>query len=168
MSRRATIVMLTAFACFLVVVTTARALLSGLDPHSRGDGHRRVLGHGQIRFDGRGPEAWAWRFHRERRKTRTLRHRMKRTLSAVVPVGPVEAITLVFGPYAGQAISVAQCESHLSPDATNGQYVGLFQMGAGERSRYGDGRTPLEQARAAYVYFVLSGRDWSPWTCRPN
>lgn len=80
---------------------------------------------------------------------------------------PTEAIRFVFGEYAGEALKVVECESGGSTRAHNGQYLGLFQMGSSERARYGHGETPLEQARAAYRYFVTSGRDWSPWQCRP-
>lgn len=55
MSRRAAIVFLTVFLGFLVVVATAKATLDAiLEPHLA-DGHRRVIGRGQIRFDGAGP-----------------------------------------------------------------------------------------------------------------
>jgi len=81
---------------------------------------------------------------------------------------PRKAIRHVFGRYASEALGVSGCETggtyHVG--ATNGQYQGIFQMGAWERSRYGHGPTALEQARAAYRYFVDSGRDWSPWACR--
>jgi len=80
---------------------------------------------------------------------------------------PEAAIRHVFGRYAEEAIAVAECESGLSRHALNGQYRGLFQMGSYARSRYGHGETALEQARSAYRYFVASGRDWSPWSCRP-
>jgi hypothetical protein len=82
---------------------------------------------------------------------------------------PEGAIRYVFGEYAEQALRVAQCESGLSmtPRAHNGQYLGMFQMGDYARGRYGHGPDPLTQARAAYRYFVDSGRDWSPWGCRP-
>jgi hypothetical protein len=78
------------------------------------------------------------------------------------------AIAVVFGPYAGQAMSVSWCESRWKTWARNGQYLGLFQMGARERATYGHGSTALEQARAAWRYFDASGRDWSPWQCRPG
>jgi hypothetical protein len=81
----------------------------------------------------------------------------------------MRAISVIFGPhYARQAIGVARCETGGTFDvnAQNGQYLGIFQMGSHERSLYGHGRTALAQARAAYVYFVMSGRDWSPWSCR--
>jgi hypothetical protein len=88
---------------------------------------------------------------------------------------PEAAIRHVFGRYADEAIAVAACESgdrdgDLSPSvvwARNGQYRGLFQMGSYARSRYGHGDSVLEQARAAYRYFVDSGRTWGPWSCKP-
>lgn len=76
------------------------------------------------------------------------------------------AICYVFGSYCKQALAVAWCESKYHRTAQNGQYLGLFQMGDSERRLFGHGPTPLEQARAAHRYFVASGRDWSPWSCR--
>lgn len=82
---------------------------------------------------------------------------------------PRNAICHVFGTYCTEALTVASCESGHSYSvwAHNGQYLGMFQMGSGERARYGHGDTPLAQAIAAYRYFVASGRDWSPWSCKP-
>ena len=84
-------------------------------------------------------------------------------------------IEVVFGPYASQAKAVSACESgdkdgDLSPHvvhATNGQYLGMFQMGSFARSAFGHGNTPMAQVKAAYRYFVASGKDWSPWQCKP-
>ncbi len=76
------------------------------------------------------------------------------------------AIQYVFGPYADQAYRVSSCEG-TSVYSQNGQYLGIFQMGSFARSLYGHGSTYLAQARAAYRYFVASGRDWSPWACKP-
>jgi len=81
---------------------------------------------------------------------------------------PTDAIRQAFGRrYWHDAISVARCESGLFVGAQNGQYLGLFQMGSSERSVYGHGSSAWEQARAANRYFVASGRDWSPWSCKP-
>ncbi|HUF01932.1 MAG TPA: hypothetical protein VMN35_05870 [Gaiellaceae bacterium] len=80
---------------------------------------------------------------------------------------PRAAICDVFGRYCGQAIAVARCESRLDTGARNGQYLGLFQMGSHERRLFGHGRTAHAQSRAAHRYFVRSGRDWSPWSCKP-
>ena len=79
---------------------------------------------------------------------------------------PRQAICGVFEQYCRQALAVAWCESRLSTDAQNGQYLGLFQMGSSERRLFGHGETAHEQAVAAHGYFVSSGRDWSPWSCR--
>lgn len=83
------------------------------------------------------------------------------------------AIAHYFGPYAGQARVVAECESTVGPAglyAVNGQYVGVFQMGEWERSTYGwytVGAPAYVQVRSAWNYFRASGRDWSPWACKP-
>jgi hypothetical protein len=79
------------------------------------------------------------------------------------------AITTVFGRYASQALAVARCETGgtYDPRSSNGQYLGIFQMGSNERATYGFGPSWLVQAAAAYQYFVDSGKDWSPWTCKP-
>ena len=81
----------------------------------------------------------------------------------------IDAIRMVFGSYASQAISVARCETGgtFSPAAQNGQYLGIFQMGHSERALYGHGPSAYDQAMAAWDYFVASGRDWSPWECKP-
>jgi hypothetical protein len=76
------------------------------------------------------------------------------------------AICSVFGSYCQEAIAVAWCESRLQTTARNGQYLGIFQMGSNERGLFGHGSSAHAQARAAHRYFVLSGRDWSPWGCR--
>ena len=78
-------------------------------------------------------------------------------------------IKLVFGRYGDQAVRVAGCETGgtFSVWARNGQYLGLFQMGSYARSLYGHSWNAWGQARAAYQYFVDSGRDWSPWSCKP-
>jgi hypothetical protein len=75
-----------------------------------------------------------------------------------------------------EAIRVAKCESawywtqNRPTWAVNGQYVNLFQMGYTERRLYGwhvAGSDPWTASRAAHYYWVVSGRDWSPWTCKP-
>jgi hypothetical protein len=69
-----------------------------------------------------------------------------------------------------EALRVAYCESgpSLWPYArSSGGHYGMFQFGAFARARYGFRWQPWFQARAAYRYFVDSGRDWSPWSCKP-
>lgn len=64
------------------------------------------------------------------------------------------------------AVAVAWCESRLDPDARNGQFRGVLQMGAWERRTFGHGPGAYAQARAALKYFRVTGSDWSPWACR--
>jgi hypothetical protein len=107
--------------------------------------------------------------HVEKRATRSMTSR-KRRLSArkrMLALPPKKAICHVFRGDCKEALAVARCESRFQTDARNGQYLGLFQMGAYERRRFGHGETPYEQAKAAHRYYVLSGKDWSPWTCKP-
>jgi hypothetical protein len=80
---------------------------------------------------------------------------------------PIAAIRSVFGIYGWQAVAVARCESRFNVFAGNGQYLGLFQMGEYARARYGHSWTALGQSFSARAYFYASGRDWSPWQCRP-
>lgn len=82
-------------------------------------------------------------------------------------LSPQRAICYVFRTYCGQALRVAWCESKYHITAQNGQYLGLFQMGESERATYGHSQLALGQAFAAHEYFEDSGRDWSPWSCKP-
>jgi hypothetical protein len=105
-----------------------------------------------------------------RARARVERSRLAATeqrLMAQVAKSPAKAICYVFGARCGEALRVARCESGYRTTAQNGQYLGIFQMGTSERRLFGHGPTALAQARAAYRYFVRSGRDWSPWSCKP-
>ena len=92
----------------------------------------------------------------------------QRDTRADARVSPKAAICEVFGSYCDEAVAVAWCESRLTTTARNGQYLGLFQMGSYARALFGHGPTAREQAEAAHRYFVRSGRDWSPWSCKPG
>ena len=99
------------------------------------------------------------------RRTRAAK---QKRLQEQLARSPEKAICHVFGSYCRQALQVARCESGYRTNAENGQYRGLFQMGSSERQLFGHGGSALQQARAAYRYFVRSGRDWSPWSCKPS
>jgi hypothetical protein len=139
---------------------THRWLLS--DPRFAKEAHIRL---GIARHSLAASKAKAARARTElaRRKAQAERKRLLASLER----SPQKAICHVFGAYCAQALRVARCESGYSVHAQNGQYLGLFQMGTSERQLFGHGVTALEQARAAYRYFVRSGRDWSPWSCKP-
>ena len=102
----------------------------------------------------------------ETRISLTRRAKVRR-LAAVAATSPPQVICRVFGDYCEQALTVSRCESGHRTDAQNGQYLGLFQMGSNERRIFGHGSSAIEQAKAAHRYFVASGRDWSPWSCKP-
>lgn len=105
---------------------------------------------------------------RTRQEVARRRHEAQRKrFEAELARSPGKAICYVFGRYCKQALQVARCESGYRTGAQNGQYRGLFQMGSSERQLFGHGESALVQARAAYRYFVRSGRDWSPWSCKP-
>jgi hypothetical protein len=97
-----------------------------------------------------------------RRELGETRHSLIRKVNERISVPQI--ICAVFGSECSKALSVAACESRYSTGAANGQYFGLFQMGASERARFGGSSLdPWDQARAAYRYWQLAG--WSPWEC---
>jgi hypothetical protein len=86
-------------------------------------------------------------------------------------------IESVFGPYAGQALSVARCESGYNPGAYNGISVGgshaegVFQI-LYPSTWYGtsySGYSPYNawaNIHAAYQIFARDGFSWREWVCR--
>lgn len=71
------------------------------------------------------------------------------------------AIRQVWGKDAWLGERIAWCESRYRVYATNGQYLGVFQMGDRERAKYGFAWNPWTQAAGAYAYFLDAGT--SPW-----
>jgi hypothetical protein len=122
----------------LVFVVTAKATL---DPHPK---PHRVVGYGQIKFDGLGPEAWAARARMWHRAF--LRQRRELVAQPTVR----EAIDLscaTFG-YCSALWQKAQCESSLSPLSRNlSGASGLFQF------------LPSTWATTPYRSFSI----WSPY-----
>jgi hypothetical protein len=110
------------------------------------------------------------RAHAARKHARLERRRRAahRRMVARLEHSPVKAICYVFRSRCGEALRVAQCESGYRTTAQNGEYLGMFQMGTSERRLFGHGPSALAQARAAHRYFVRSGSDWSPWSCKPE
>jgi hypothetical protein len=130
--------------------------------------HRSLLSSRTEARDATAKLAYAERRVRQLSKTvAALRAKMHaRDVRKHARLSPKAAICAVFEGRCQEAIAVAWCESHLSTTARNGQYLGLFQMGSSERRLFGHGPSAHEQAVAAHRYFVLSGSDWSPWSCR--
>ena len=130
--------------------------------------HRSLLSSSERRASATSAVAYARQRVRQLTKTvAVLRARIHaRDARKLASLKPRAAICAVFGDDCQEAVAVAWCESHLSTSAQNGQYLGLFQMGSYERQLFGHGDTAHAQAVAAHRYFVRSGRDWSPWSCR--
>jgi hypothetical protein len=132
------------------------------------ENHRSLLSSADQRTQAKSSLAYAKKRVRHLTKTvAALRAKVRaRTDRRLASLPPRAAICNVFGSYCHDAVAIAWCESRLSTQAQNGQYLGLFQMGSSERRLFGHGRTARDQAVAAHRYFVRSGRDWSPWSCR--
>jgi hypothetical protein len=64
-----------------------------------------------------------------------------------------------------EALHIVRGESGFQIGAANGQYLGLFQMGSGERAANATigYSTALEQTVAAHNLYL--SRGWEPWTC---
>ncbi len=84
-------------------------------------------------------------------------------------VGSVRLAASRYGLSSGGMLRVARCESNLQRAASNGQYLGLFQLGAYARERYlrGDWSDAYANAMAAARYAHDAG-GWGPWTCGTN
>jgi hypothetical protein len=134
------------------------------------ESHRSLLASGMQQAEAKTSLAYAHKRVRQLTKVVTaLRAKIRaRDARKLAKVPPRKAICSVFGPYCEDAVAVAWCESRLDTSAQNGQYLGLFQMGSQERSLFGHGDSAHDQALAAHRYFVVSGRDWSPWGCRSS
>jgi LysM repeat protein len=84
-----------------------------------------------------------------------------------------QMIYQVFGPYGAQALSVAECESSLNPNATNSSSgaAGLFQFLPSTWATTSQaGNSPynaLANIRAAYEVFARDGFTWREWSCQP-
>jgi Lysozyme like domain len=132
------------------------------------ENRRSLLSSGDRRIQAKTSLAYARQRVRELTKTvAALRAKVRaQTSRKLASLPPRAAICGVFGSYCQEAVAVAWCESRLSTTAQNGQYLGLFQMGSYARQLFGHGDTARDQAVAAHRYFVRSGRDWSPWSCR--
>jgi hypothetical protein len=94
----------------------------------------------------------------------------------VTPCGIIHAVFRSEGrAVEDQACRVAGCEStgdatghHHDRWATNGQYLGLFQLGAWARSRFlrGPWFGSWANARAAHRLYIWNGRSWyGQWSC---
>jgi len=75
----------------------------------------------------------------------------------------LRAVCYYFGANCATAMRIVKCETGgtYAPWAQNGQYLGIFQMGASERATFGYGSNVWAQAKAAYAYYKVAG--FGPW-----
>ena len=86
----------------------------------------------------------------------------------VAPTGGiVDLIYSIFGSNGAAAVSVASCESGLSPTAENPSGAsGLFQLMPVHWEGRFDPFDPVANTRYAYS-LSSGGADWSAWSCQP-
>jgi hypothetical protein len=157
-------------ALVAVLLMVAVIALIAARPSNPAEGHRRVVGEGQIAFDGHGPEWWAQRWRREHERVSHLSavlRRQRRVLLSAPRV--VEAINLAAAVY-GDGSTLwrkARCESGLNPQASNPSGAdGLFQfLGSTWRSTPFAGFSvwsPYANALAAgWMHEHGRGGEWS-------
>jgi hypothetical protein len=141
------------FFAMLAVVAATRASLDKHFPRH----HQRVVGYGQIRFDGLGPEAWARRARRNAKLVTVFRRQLTDRIDQ-----------LVFLVGAFQCIH--NYEGSWSANTGNGYYGGL-QMDYGFQQTYGrqlldargtaDHWTPAQQIAVAITAYP--SRGFGPW-----
>ncbi len=89
----------------------------------------------------------------------------------------INEIRAVFGPYSGQALAIARCESGFNPSAHNSTPVGgahaagVFQIldTSTWRTTSYAGQSPYNayaNIHAAYQIFQRDGYSWREWACR--
>lgn len=109
----------------------------------------------------------AWRDNRLNRLHRRIAYAASRG-SACLPTSPEAIIRYVFPAVTeSAAVSVASCESHLSPSAYNPSgAAGLFQLMPIWYAGKFDPFNALANTRAAYG-LSSGGYNWTPWVCQP-
>jgi hypothetical protein len=156
MSRRFAITVLAIYTLTLAVAAAGRATLDRVLASSRHATRSasRVVGYGQIRYGGAGPERWAYRFRQERQLVLALRARLRARLDRLVYL--VDAFECIH-----------RYEGAWDANTGNGYYGGL-QFGLSEWRRFGGGfapradlASPAEQITAAIGYQAQSG--FAPW-----
>jgi hypothetical protein len=172
MRRIPVFVMLACFVCLFAVTANAiaMALIGALDPHQNrpsGGVHRRVVGRGQIRFDGAGPEKWALRFRREHNRYRRL-HRMLLQRPDVV-----EAMNLACATYGNCALMwrIVRRESNYVAYAKNpastAAGLGQFLDSTWAHTPYGRFSPYSPYANALAIGWMLANGHSSAWSPLP-
>lgn len=107
-------------------------------------------------------EALSWQKH-------ARQHAQAMTVQAITR----DAITWAAAKYhvnATEMLRVGQCESHLWPFATNGQYAGWAQLSTRHRADPIFAVVPWQDAyaEASHVARYVKAHGWGEWQCRPE
>jgi hypothetical protein len=95
------------------------------------------------------------------------------SVAACTAAGPEDAIDARFGDIAGEAKAIADCESHMNPNAvsrTNDH--GLFQINIVHRGSFeqvtGQSWSEVYSSfwNAEYARWLYDRAGWAPWSCR--
>lgn len=141
-------------------------------------GESREYGYGQIRFNGKGPEAWRWRALQERRRADELQRRLtarvlearslRQTLKRKSSVREALALACTIYGHCADLNRKAFCESRLNPRAKNPRSTaaGLLQFldstWATTPFRSFDVYSPYANALAAgWMHANGRGGEWS-------
>lgn len=173
------IAVLAGLAAICVLAAPARGVLR----------HDRVVGTGLVRFNGKGPEAWARAYRLEHRRflgeqahrlraQRRLKFRIRSLSSVGQSSGPFYAIRLasaVFGVPESEMRAVASCETGGSFSATSlnssSGAAGEFQFLSSTWARAGipgfSVFDPIANSLAAARLVIRDG-GWSEWSCKPR
>ena len=108
-------------------------------------------------------EGWAARYRERTRQLQNVKFHLRRRWRPTVLYSLRLASAASGVPYA-ELRSVASCESHLFPFATNGRYRGLFQLGWSPF-----GFSPFDPVANALSAAMTVRRDgsWRQWECKP-
>jgi len=139
----------------------------------------RQIGHGQIKFRGKGPEAWYGQYRKAHKERLALRVRVKKLRRAVVhQPSSLEALRLssiAYGVPYSQMLSVALCETggSLNPRSKNSSSSasGLLQFLTSTFANTPYARedifSPYANALAAGWLWRSDGGSWREWSCQP-
>lgn len=100
--------------------------------------------------------------NRQKVARRNLAELRRSTSPSVVP----RLICVVFGPAeCSEGRRIAWGESRDETWAANGQYLGLFQLGSGERASYATIGYSSAYQQIVAAHNLYRARGWEPWTC---
>ena len=101
---------------------------------------------------------------------RKARLKAKATTVREITLDAIAWAAARYGVSATEMRTVANCESHLWPFATNGQYLGVFQLGATHRTDPIFDQVPWMDAyaQASHVARFIKAHGWSQWQCSPR